>query len=195
MIDESAAEKAALAAGDDEKLKAKAEPDLGPDIGKVTVRQNAGAAPAKKNRKKKSFIPNFNLPGGSSSSPVYEAALKASSQSHSFKTSSPGAHTVCVSIVTASATSPALLSFAVSVGLAASRTLSEGVKGHLTDVEKTLADLTSQATAILSESDYAKDLEIDFHAQSAEMNTESWWWPVVRIGVMVKSRGWCRRSV
>jgi len=59
------------------------------------------------------------------------------------------------------------------------------LQGKITEVEAKLRLLADSMSTILSESDYAKDLEISFHAASLSMNAESAWWPLIRIGVMV----------
>jgi hypothetical protein len=162
----------------------------GDDVGRVTVRLQ-GKPPSKKSKRKtlfggvKALAENVGINGLKEETDLYEGALKADRDEHAFTTKFSGAHNACVLVVSASPSNPVLLEVSLTVGNDDTFYLDDAIKNHLSKIESTLKQLTDLASTLVSESDYAKELELTFHDQSLSMNSSSYWWPLAKVAIMV----------
>ena len=103
----------------------------------------------------------------------------------SFRSVSSGVHKICAQVLLASPDRPVRISLEAETGEDSEHYDRLHVDEHLSDIQIQVLKLNDEMVEVLSEADYMKGIEVDFHNQSINMNSASKWWPIIQLCILV----------
>eukprot|EP00636_Phaeomonas_parva_P009367 CAMPEP_0118864994 /NCGR_PEP_ID=MMETSP1163-20130328/9403_1 /TAXON_ID=124430 /ORGANISM="Phaeomonas parva, Strain CCMP2877" /LENGTH=213 /DNA_ID=CAMNT_0006799181 /DNA_START=106 /DNA_END=747 /DNA_ORIENTATION=- len=109
-----------------------------------------------------------------------DTLLARTQDAYVFTTEKDGVHRACLSLEQAPS-SPVRLDLQVRVGYSDAYYEKTSKELNLNLLEAMSIRLNDDLTAVLSEADYMKTREVEFHGMSEGINSEATWWPIVQI--------------
>lgn len=96
---------------------------------------------------------------------------------------------ICVQSMAANPKNPSRVALTISQYVKMSKEQKEEqerqAQQHMSALAGELLQLDKKADMILTNADYAKEQEVDFHEQSLQMNKASQYWPMIHLGVLL----------
>lgn len=102
----------------------------------------------------------------------------------SFSTVSEEAHELCISS-TGKTVDPLRFNFAFEVGQGDGYYEEMATQEHMDKLQLAVVKLNDELSQILSEADYMKEKEMDFHTKSEHMNTAAQYWPILQVAILL----------
>lgn len=99
---------------------------------------------------------------------------------------------ICVQSMAANVKNPSRVALTISQNVNVNKQSKEKkqeqereAQKHMSKLARELSQLDRKAALVLTNADYAKEQEVEFHELSLKMNQASKWWPMIHLGILV----------